>query len=120
MKSETPPPAGAGIDRQATRRLPVLAFLAYRTEIARAQKRGKVAVGVLARVQTKSCKPQVFRQLLAAQPAAAVIERSRVIGQLLRLAIDDVVDVHRGMEVQPQVEEFRLNLPLPSAHSAWS
>lgn len=105
-------PTGTGIDRQPARRLPVLAFLAHRTEVARPQERGEIAVGILACVEPEAGKPQVLGQLFATQAAAAVIERRRVVRQLLRLAIDDVVDVHRGVEVQAQMEELRLELAI--------
>lgn len=103
-------PTSTGIDGQPARRLPILAFLADSTEVACAQECRKVAVGVLACIEPETGKAQILRQLLAAQPAATVIECRRVVSQLLCLAIDDVVNVHRCMEIQSQVEELGLEL----------
>ncbi|MNI35873.1 hypothetical protein D3C73_899100 [compost metagenome] len=100
--------AHAGVDGQAARGLAVLAFLAHGAEVAGPQERGEIAVGVLARVQSEPGKAEVGRQLTVLQPALAVVERSAVIGQFLRLAVDHVVHAHRRMEVQAQMEELGL------------
>lgn len=85
----------AGVDRQAAGGLAVLALLAHRAEVAGAQEGGKIAVGVGTGVEPEPGKTQISRQVAVLQPALAVIERGRVIGQFLRLAVNDVEHAHR-------------------------
>ncbi len=104
-------PAHAGVDGQATRRLPVLAFLANGAEVAGAQEGREIALGIPAGVQAEAGKTEVGRQLAAMHAALAVVERRRVIGQFMCLAIDHVEHAHRRMEIQAQVEEPGLEFP---------
>ena len=83
------------IDRQSARREAVLALSTHRAKVARAEKRGEVALGIGVKSQAESGKAKIGGKCVVPQPRAAIIEHGRIVGQFLRPPADDLVNSDR-------------------------
>ncbi|MNN45644.1 hypothetical protein D3C81_1599910 [compost metagenome] len=105
-------PVHAAINREATCRQAVLPFTADRAEVTRAQESGNVAHQVGMEVDAETGKAEVFRHVGALQPAFAIVEHGRIVGQLDRLAVFHFMDLDRLVRIHAKVEELDLKTQL--------
>ncbi|KAG1386728.1 hypothetical protein G6F59_016723 [Rhizopus arrhizus] len=91
--------AHAGVARQAACGLAILALLAHRAEVAGAEERGEVAVGVLACVE--------------AEPGEAEASSCALPSTTSNMRTGE-------WKYRPRWKNLAWNLPGWSAHSAWS
>ena len=113
----------AGVDRDPARRDAVALIAADRPEVAGAEKHRQLVEDVrpIERgMQAKAGETEILGQVESEAIGAEVEQRGRV-QHLARHAVRDLIDVHRGREVSPQVKELGLGVevaPVPQRHVA--
>src|SRR5208283_3557368 len=97
-----------GVDRQRPRRQTILARIASdRAKIAGAQERGYVCLPIRYELHPKTRKPRAILHRGGIDAACAPLEHRRIVENLARLAVDDLVKMHGLGEVAADMEELQ-------------